>query len=85
MTDAVALLKARRAELLDSIARIDAAITALDGSRPSSAKATGGSRRRRKMSEQERQAASERMKKYWAEHRKQTTAAGSGDTGAAVK
>ena len=82
MTDAIALLKAHRVELLDSIARIDAAIAALGGPSPSSAKAARGPRRRRKMSEQERQATSERMKNYWAERRKQTPTAGSGDTGA---
>lgn len=82
MKDVVALLNTKRAELLDGIARIDAAIAALGEPSGSSEKAAKGTRKRRKRSEEERQATSERMKKYWAERRKQSTAAESGDAGA---
>ena len=83
MADVIALLNTKRAELLDGIARIDAAIAALGEPDGSPAKAAKGTRRRRKMSEEEKQATSERMKKYWAERRKQTTAAASGNAGGA--
>ena len=77
MRDVIALLNTKRAELLDGIARIDAAISALGGDAGRSsalAKPTKGTRKRRKMSEHEKQAASERMKNYWAERRKQAEA-----------
>ncbi len=85
MKDVMAFLNTQRAELLDSVARIDAAIAALGAPSRSPTAATQGTRRRRKRSEQERQAASERMKNYWAERRKQTTAAADGNVGADVE
>ena len=80
MKDVIALLNTKRAELLDDIGRIDAAISAPGGEprrSSASAKAAKGTRTRRKMSEHERQAASERMKNYWAERRKQAEASAS--------
>lgn len=84
MRDVIALLNTKRAELLDDIARIDGAISALGGEpgrSSASAKASKGTRTRRKMSEHERKAASERMKNYWAERRRQAEARASGTTG----
>ncbi len=76
MQDVIALLSTQRAELLDSIARIDAAIAALGGEPGrSAAKSAPAGRRRRPMSEDAKKAASERMKNYWAERRKQAAAA----------
>ena len=83
MKDVIALLNTRRAELLDGIARIDAAISALGGDpgRSSALARPTGTRKRRKRSEQEKQAASERMKNYWAERRKQAQARANGTAG----
>ena len=84
MRDVIALLNTKRAELLDGLARIDAAISALGGDpgrSSASAKPTKGTRKRRKMSEHEKQAASERMKNYWAERRKQAEARANEATG----
>ena len=73
MKDVIALLNTKRTELLDDIARIDAAISALGGD-AGPATGTRTRRKRRKLSEHEKQAASERMKNYWAERRKQAEA-----------
>ena len=85
MRDVIALLNTKRAELLDGIARIDAAISALGGDPGRSSAlaqpAKGTRRKRRKMSEHEKQAASERMKNYWAERRKQAEAPANGAAG----
>ena len=81
MKDVIALLKDQRSELLDSVARIDAAIAALGVKPRSSAPSRQpAKRRRREMSAEAKQAVSDRMKNYWAERRKQTDTAGSGDT-----
>ena len=81
MKDVIALLETERAELLDGVAKIDAAIAALGG-KPgrsrSSTQPAKPARRRRNMSEEARKATSERMKKYWAERRKQSGAAEGG-------
>ena len=74
----------KRSELLDGIARIDAAIFTLSGEPgrlSASAKATKGPRTRRKMSEHERKAASERMRNYWAGRWQQAEARASGTAG----
>ncbi len=80
MKDVIALLQTERAELLDGVARIDAAISALGGKagQSPSAQASKGTRKRRNMSEAGRKATSERMKNYWAERRKQSASAESG-------
>ena len=84
MKDVVALLETERAELLDRVTRVDAAIAALGG-KPgrsrSSAQPAKPARRRRNMSDEERKAASERMKNYWAERRKQSVAVDAGKAG----
>ena len=85
MRDVIALLETERAELLDRVAKVDAAIAALGG-KPggklwrsrSLAQPAKPARRRRNMSEEARKATSERMKKYWAERRKQSGAAEGG-------
>ena len=81
MKDVIALLQTERAELLDRVAKVDAAIAALGG-KPggsrSSAQAAKPARRRRNISDEARKATSERMKKYWAERRKQPAAAETG-------
>ena len=86
MKDVIALLETERAELLDRVARVDAAIAALGG-KPgrsrSSAQPGKPARRRRNMSDEERKAASERMKNYWAERRKQSAAGDAGKDGKA--
>ena len=85
MKDVIALLETERAELLDRVARVDAAIAALVGGKPgrsrSSAQPAKPARRRRNMSDEERKAASERMKNYWAERRKQSAAGDAGKAG----
>ena len=77
----IALLETERAELLDGVAQIDAAIAALGG-KPGRSKSltqpAKPARRRRNMSEEARKATSERMKAYWAERRKQSGAADGG-------
>lgn len=77
MKDVIAVLKEQRAELLNNVARIDAAIAALGGGKSGRAAASGTAerapRKRRKMSADAKKAVSERMKNYWAERRKQTT------------
>ena len=81
MKDVIALLNYQRSELLDSVARIDAAIAAL-GVKPRPSRAFPGSlrsRRRREMSAEEKQAVSGRMKNYWAERRKPAETTSSGD------
>ena len=81
MKDVIALLQTERAELLDRVAKVDAAIAALDGKlggSRSSAQAAKPARRRRNMSDEVRKATSERMKQYWAERRKQPAAAETG-------
>ena len=84
MKDVIALLNDQRSELLDSVARIDAAISALGGkpgrsaSSPQSAK---GTRKRRELSAEAKKAVSERMKNYWADRRRQAAAGASGDAG----
>ena len=81
MKDVIALLETERAELLDGVAKIDAAIAALGGKPGRSrslAQPAKPARRRRNMSEEARKATSERMKKYWAERREQSVAAESG-------
>ena len=80
MKDVIALLNTKRTELLDDIARIDAAISALGGD-AGPATGTRTRRKRRKMSEHEKQAASERMKNYWAERRKQAATRADGTAG----
>ena len=79
MKDVIAVLKEQRADLLDNVARIDAAIAALGGVKSGRAAASGTSerapRKRRKMSADAKKAVSERMKNYWAERRKQAAAA----------
>ena len=80
MKDVIALLNDQRSELLDSVARIDAAIAALGVTPRSSAPSREpAKRRRREMSAEAKQAASDRMKNYWAERRKQAETPGSGD------
>ena len=81
MKDVIAVLQSERAELLDSVARIDAAISALGGKpgRSTSAGSAKPARKRRNMSAEARQATSERMKKYWAERRKGSPAAAKGE------
>ena len=83
MKDVIALLQTERAELLDRVAKVDAAITALGG-KPggtrSSTQPAKPPRKRRNMSEQARKATSERMKKYWEERRKQSAATESGES-----
>ena len=80
MRDVIAVLKEQRAELLDNVARIDAAIAALGGVKSGRASASGAAerapRKRRKMSADAKKAVSERMKNYWAERRKQTVTGG---------
>ena len=75
MKDVIATLQGKRAELLDSVARIDAAISALGGESGRSSPSARPARRRRNMSAEARKATSERMKNYWAERRKQSAAA----------
>ncbi len=79
MKDVIAVLKEQRAELLNNVARIDAAIAALGGVKPGRAAASGTAerapRKRRKMSADAKKAVSERMKNYWAERRKQAAEA----------
>ena len=86
MKDVIALLETERAELLDRVARVDAAIAALGG-KPgrsrSSAQPGKPARRRRNMSDEERKTASERMKNYWAERRKRSAAGDAGTDGKA--
>ena len=81
MKDVIALLQTERAELLDRVARIDAAIAALGGiaGRLRSLQPTRPVRRRRNISAEARKATSERMKKYWAERREASAATESGD------
>ena len=80
MKDVIALLNDQRSELLDSVARIDAAIAALGVTpRPSAPSRQPAKRRRREMSAEAKQAVSDRMKSYWAERRKQTETTSSGD------
>ena len=72
MKDVIALLNDKRSELLDSVARIDAAIAALGGTpRPSAPSRQPAKRRRREMSAEAKQAVSDRMKNYWAGRRTQ--------------
>ena len=80
MKEVIALLNDRRAELLDQVAGIDAAIAALGG-KPSAPSRQPAKRRRRKMSAEAKQAVSDRMKNYWAERRKQAADAKSSDAG----
>ena len=84
MKDVIALLETERADLLDRVAKVDAAIAALGG-KPgrsrSSAQPAKPARRRRNMSDEERKAASERMKNYWAGRRKQSAAGDAGKVG----
>ena len=80
MKDVIALLNDKRSELLDSVARIDAAIAALGGTpRPSAPSRQPAKRRRREMSAEAKQAVSDRMKNYWADRRKQAETTSSGD------
>ena len=80
MKDVIALLNDKRSELLDSVARIDAAIAALDvKQRPSAPSKQPAKRRRREMSAEAKQAVSDRMKNYWAERRTQAETTSSGD------
>ena len=80
MKDVIALLNDKRSELLDSVARIDAAIAALDVTPRSSAPSRQpAKRRRREMSAEAKQAVSDRMKNYWADRRKQAEPTSSGD------
>ena len=78
MKDVIAVLKEQRAELLNNVGRIDAAIAALEGVRPGRSAAAGvaerAPRKRRKMSADAKKAVSERMKNYWAERRRQAAA-----------
>ncbi len=84
MKDVIALLETERAELLDRVAKVDAAIAALGGKpERSSAQPAKPARRRRNISDEARKATSERMKKYWAERRKQSAAAEAGEAGKA--
>ena len=76
MKDIIALLNDQRSELLDSVARIDAAIAALGVKPPSR---TPAKRKRREMSAEAKQAVSDRMKNYWAERKKQAESTGSGN------
>ena len=63
MKDVIALLNDHRSELLDSVARIDAAIAALGVKPRSSAPSRQpAKRRRREMSAEAKQAVSDRMK-----------------------
>ncbi len=86
MKDVIALLQTERAELLDRVAKVDAAIAALGG-KPGrsrmSAQPTKPARKRRSMSDEAKRATSERMKKYWAERREQSAAAETGNAGEA--
>ncbi len=79
MKDVIAILKEQRAEMLNNVARIDAAIAALGGVRSGRGGVAGSveraPRKRRKMSADAKRAVSERMKNYWAERRKQAAAA----------
>ena len=80
MKNVIALLNDQRSKLLDSVARIDAAIVALGVKpRPSASSRTPAKRRRREMSAGAKQAVSDRMKNYWAERRKQAETTSSGD------
>ena len=80
MKDVIALLNDHRSELLDSVARIDAAIAALGVKpRPSAPSRQPAKRRRREMSAEAKQAVSDRMKHYWADRRKQAETTSSGD------
>ena len=80
MKDVIALLNDQRSELLDSVARIDAAIVALGVKpRPSAPSRQPAKRRRREMSAETKKAVSDRMKNYWAGRRKQAGTTGSGD------
>ena len=80
MKDVIALLNDQRSELLDSVARIDAAIAALGVKPRSSAPSRQPAKRgRREMSAEAKQAVSDRMKSYWAERRKQAETTSSGD------
>ena len=79
MKDIIALLNDKRSELLDSVARIDAAIAALSVTpRPSASSRQPAKRRRREMSAEAKQAVSDRMKNYWAERRTQAETTSSG-------
>ena len=78
MKDVIALLNDQRSELLDSVARLDAAIAAL-GVKPSAPSRQPAKRRRREMSAEAKKAVSDRMKNYWAERRTQAEATRSGD------
>ena len=80
MKDVIALLNDQRSELLDSVARIDAAIVAL-GVKPSAPSRQPAKRRRREMSAEGKKAVSYRMKNYWAERRTQAEPTRSGDAG----
>ena len=80
MKDVIALLNDQRSELLDSVARIDAAIAALGVKpRPAAPSRQPAKRRRREMSTAAKQAVSDRMKNYWAERRTQAETTSSGD------
>ena len=82
MKDVITLLNDQRSELLDSVARIDAAIAALGVKpRPSAPSMQPAKRRRREMSAEAKKAVSDRMKNYWAERRTQAEATRSGDAG----
>ena len=83
MKDVIARLETERSELLDQLARIDTAISALGGKPGRSTPSVGSAksaRQRRNLSPTARKATSERMKKYWAERRKQSAAAAEGNT-----
>ena len=80
MKDVIALPNDQRSELLDSVARIDAAIAALGVKpRPAAPSRQPAKRRRREMSAEAKQAVSDRMKNYWAERRTQAETTSSGD------
>ena len=80
MKDVIALLNDHRSELLDSVARIDAAIAALGVKpRPAAPSRQPAKRRRREMSAEAKQAVSDRMKNYWAERRTPAETTSSGD------
>ena len=81
MKDIIALLNDQRSELLDSVARIDAAIAALGVKPPSR---TPAKRKRREMSAEAKQAVSDRMKNYWAERKKQAESSGNAENAAAA-
>ena len=67
-------------KLLDSVARIDAAIAALGvKQRPSAPSRQPAKRKRLEMSAEAKQAVSDRMKNYWAERKKRAETTSSGD------